>query len=116
MSSQIKLNIFLTGATGYCSCNPHTHVEFSLTRFNSFLYCTGYIGGSILWRLLHHKDVANFRIKALIRDAAKAKRFSKEYGVEPVIGSLSDLGKLESQAAEADYVITTVSANSMMIT
>lgn len=82
MHSPNQLNIFVTGATGY-------------------------IGGSILWRLVHHKDAGIFKIKALIRDAAKAKRFAAEYGIEPVIGSLQEIAKLEHHASEADYVITT---------
>ncbi|KAI5120417.1 hypothetical protein M0805_006918 [Coniferiporia weirii] len=68
---------------------------------------TGYIGGSILWRLLRHNDVKSFRIRALVRDVAKAKRIADEFGVDTVVGNLSELRKLESLAAEADYVITT---------
>lgn len=80
--SAVKQKIFLTGATGY-------------------------IGGSVLWRLLNHSDRSKFAIKALVRDKTKAKRFASEYGVEPVEGSLSDLKELEAAASEADYIITT---------
>lgn len=57
---------------------------------------------------MHHKDVSSFRIRALVRDAAKAKRFNSEFGVETVIGSLSELPKLQRLASESDFVITTV--------
>jgi len=74
----VKLNIFLTGATGY-------------------------VGGSILYRLLNHKDAATFDIIILVRSPEKAKAFEK-YGVTAIVGSYSELDKLEDLSAQADYV------------
>ena len=105
MSATQSLSIFLTGATGQNV--PFNPLNFSLITY--YHNPPGYIGGSILWRLLHHKDASTFRIRALIRDATKAKSFASEYGIEPVVGSLAELSKLENEAANADYVIATVS-------
>ena len=69
----------------------------------------GYIGGSVLWRLLNHKDAKNFSIKVLVRNTEKAKLLQEKFGVEVVVGSYADLDKIEELADEADYIITTVS-------
>ncbi|TFK56012.1 NAD(P)-binding protein [Heliocybe sulcata] len=66
---------------------------------------TGYIGGTILQRLLSHPKADTFVINALTRDLNKAAQLSS-LGVKTVIGSHSDLDKLEDSAAEADIVIT----------
>jgi len=79
MTSQNELNIFITGATGY-------------------------IGGSVLDRLLDHPRASSFRITALVRSEAKAKNLSS-LGVETVVGSYADLDLLEEQASKADYVL-----------
>ncbi|KIY44024.1 NAD(P)-binding protein [Fistulina hepatica ATCC 64428] len=67
---------------------------------------TGYIGGTILTRLLQRSDAKTFHISVLVRDAAKAEKL-KSFGVDPVVGSLSDLDIIEAQAALADIVIAT---------
>ncbi|THH08886.1 hypothetical protein EW145_g2403 [Phellinidium pouzarii] len=77
-----KLTIFLTGATGY-------------------------IGGSVLWRLLNHKDASKFSIKVLVRNAEKAKLFKPLFNVDATVGSHADHDKLESLASEADYTFAT---------
>ncbi|CAA7267190.1 unnamed protein product [Cyclocybe aegerita] len=84
-----KLNIFFTGATGY-------------------------IGGSILSRLLQHKDAASFHITALVRSSNKAEKF-KTLGVDTVIGSYADedLPILTQAASKADVVFTAVDADSL---
>ncbi|OJT06191.1 hypothetical protein TRAPUB_2961, partial [Trametes pubescens] len=66
---------------------------------------TGYIGGSILQRLLVHPNAKNFEITALVRSADKAKRLDSEFGVKTVIGSLQDLDKLASLPENAHVVI-----------
>ena len=71
--------------------------------------CLGYIGGSVLWRLLHHKDAKNFTLKALVRNPEKAKLLRDKFGVETVVGSHADANKIEELAAESDVVISTVS-------
>lgn len=65
----------------------------------------GYIGGSVLWRLLALKE---FTVRALVRDPAKAKAFKEQFGVEAVVGAHEDTHILEKEAEEADYVISTV--------
>ncbi|KAI0635602.1 NAD-P-binding protein [Trametes polyzona] len=68
---------------------------------------TGYIGGSILQRLLSHPNKKNFEITALVRNADKAKRLESEFGVKTVVGSLQDLDKLATLAENAHVVIHT---------
>ncbi|EIW52407.1 NAD-P-binding protein [Trametes versicolor FP-101664 SS1] len=78
----------------------------STTKVTIFLAgATGYIGGSILQRLLAHPNKQNFEITALVRSADKAKRLESEFGVKTVIGSLQDLDKLEALAENAHVVI-----------
>ncbi|KAF8969165.1 hypothetical protein BDZ97DRAFT_1754779 [Flammula alnicola] len=76
-----KLNIFFTGATGY-------------------------IGGTVLHRLLQHPDAASFQITALIRSAEKGEKL-KTLGVEVILGSYTDenLGFLIEAASNADVVV-----------
>ncbi|EJD06861.1 NAD-binding protein [Fomitiporia mediterranea MF3/22] len=74
---------------------------------------TGYIGGSVLWRLLNHKDAKNFDIKVLVRDPAKAKLLQEKFGLEAVVGSHSDSDKVESLAQQADYVIATADSDNL---
>ncbi|KIY44023.1 hypothetical protein FISHEDRAFT_52388, partial [Fistulina hepatica ATCC 64428] len=64
------------------------------------------IGGTILTRLLQRSDAKTFHISVLVRDPAKAEKL-KPFGVDPVVGSLSDLDIIETQAALADIVIAT---------
>ncbi|KAI0822486.1 NAD-P-binding protein [Trametes gibbosa] len=83
MSSD-KVSIFLTGATGY-------------------------IGGTILQRLLAHPNAKNFDISTLVRNPNKAKKLETEleteFGVKAVVGSLADLDTIASLAENAHVVI-----------
>jgi len=98
-----KLNILLTGATGGL-------MSFSPT----FLVLTpdelGYIGGSVLSRLLKHPNAATFHITALARSSDKADKL-KTLGVDTIIGSYTDedLTYLTEAAANADVVFAIVS-------
>ncbi|KAL1940279.1 hypothetical protein VTO73DRAFT_9231 [Trametes versicolor] len=83
-----KVTIFLTGATGY-------------------------IGGSVLQRLLAHPNRKNFEITALVRNAEKAKRLDSEFGVKPVVGALQDLDKLATLAEHAHVVIHTADCDDL---
>ncbi|KAL5486104.1 hypothetical protein ACEPAI_7148 [Sanghuangporus weigelae] len=74
---------------------------------------TGYIGGSILWRLLNHKDAKSFNIKVLVRNPEKAKLLQEKFAVEAVVGSHADVDKLEALASEADYVISTADVDDL---
>ncbi|EPQ52468.1 NAD P-binding protein [Gloeophyllum trabeum ATCC 11539] len=64
---------------------------------------TGYIGGTVLQRLLAHPERESFNISVLVRNAEKAKLL-ENFGVTTVVGSHSDLEKLEQAAASADVV------------
>ncbi|KAI0649445.1 NAD-P-binding protein [Trametes meyenii] len=83
MVTTTKVSIFITGATGY-------------------------IGGSILQRLLWHP---NFEITALVRNADKAKQLETQFSVKSVVGSLQDLDKLASAAESSHLVIHMASSD-----
>lgn len=102
--SMAKESIFLTGATG-TSKSPK--LEDGRLSANSALLI-GYIGGCVLWRLLHHKNSATFDLKILVRSPEKAKIFKEKFGIDAVVGSHRDEDKLENLAAEADYVFAIV--------
>ena len=69
----------------------------------------GYIGGSILKRLLSHPNRRDFEITALVRNADKAELLETQFGVKTVIGSLQDLDKLTTLVERAHIIINTVS-------
>ena len=80
--SSAKINIFLTGATGY-------------------------IGGSILTSLLQHPNARNFNITALIRgDNERIKKLTS-LNVTPIIGSNESFEILEKAAKDSHVVIHT---------
>ncbi|KAJ3024045.1 hypothetical protein HKX48_007976 [Thoreauomyces humboldtii] len=74
---------------------------------------TGYIGGSVLNRLLSHPDRASFDITALTRDAAKGKTFKEKFNVQPLVGSHSDLDTLQKAAEQADVVFSCADADAL---
>lgn len=82
-----KTHIFLTGATGY-------------------------IGGTVLTRLLSHSLSDTFQTTALVRSESKAKKF-RTLGVKAVLGSHSDLSLLRQLAGEADVVFACADANDL---
>lgn len=92
-----KFRVLTTGATGWHNLN---HKKCALIW-------PGYIGGSILDRLLAHHKNSTFEITTLVRSQDKARTLTK-FGVTPVVGSLSDLLLLESLAADADVVFDAV--------
>jgi nucleoside-diphosphate-sugar epimerase len=67
----------------------------------------GYIGGSVLQRLLDHPERDTFEITALVRSIDKAKLLNT-LGINTVVASLADLDKLTEFAAASDVVIHTV--------
>ncbi|KAF9562653.1 NAD(P)-binding protein [Agrocybe pediades] len=67
---------------------------------------TGFIGGTVVNRLLTHPNAASFKITVLVRTSEKAEKF-KPLGVDTIIGSYTDkdLKFLTDAAANSDVVI-----------
>ncbi|RPD75004.1 NAD-P-binding protein [Lentinus tigrinus ALCF2SS1-7] len=65
---------------------------------------TGYIGGSVLIRLLEHPSAETFDITVLVRSAEKAKILETQFGVKAVVGTHQDLDKIESLVENAHVV------------
>ncbi|KZP08848.1 NAD(P)-binding protein [Athelia psychrophila] len=68
------------------------------------LGATGYLGGSIVSRLLEHPKAANFSITALVRSEPKATVL-ETLGIKTVLGSLGEHDKLETLVSQADVTI-----------
>lgn len=69
----------------------------------------GYIGGSVLQRILEHPKASTFDITALVRNADKAKLLEATLPqVKTVVGALQDLDKLTELSAQSHVVIHTV--------
>ena len=100
----VKTAIFLTGATGMCD------IRCSLL-FKLILSLSGYVGGTVLARLLNHPDRKSFDITALVRDESKAKTLESKFGIKPVIGSHQDLDEVATQA-EAAHIVFNIVSNS----
>lgn len=77
------MNIFLTGATGY-------------------------IGGTVAARLIS----AGHRVRGLVRNSEKAGLL-RNFGIEPVPGSLDDADLLTREARQADGVVNTANSDHM---
>ncbi|KAJ7292108.1 hypothetical protein C8J57DRAFT_1589212 [Mycena rebaudengoi] len=75
---------------------------------------TGYIGGTVLWRLLQHPRATDLQVTALVRDAAKAPKI-EAVGVVPVVGDNSNLDLLEALARDADVIFSVASAISLFL-
>ena len=69
----------------------------------------GYVGGTVLARLLNHPDMESFEITALVRDESKAKTLESKFGVKTVLGSHQDLDKVATLAEAAHIVFNIVS-------
>ncbi|KII89888.1 hypothetical protein PLICRDRAFT_40070 [Plicaturopsis crispa FD-325 SS-3] len=75
---------------------------------------TGYIGGTVLTRLLQHPKAAQFRIRALIRNKDKAALIASKYpSVTPIIGANQDLQLLEDAAASADIIVSAADSDDL---
>ena len=68
----------------------------------------GYLGGSVLARLLEHPTASSYEITALVRSEDKAKKLAP-FGVKTAIGTIQDLELLEKLASEAHIVFSIVS-------
>lgn len=73
------------------------------------MFSAGYIGGSVLQRILSHPNVSTFEITALVRSTRKAEILESKFRLKTLVGSLQDLEKLTENAEGADIVIHTVS-------
>ncbi|KAH9856647.1 NAD-P-binding protein [Lenzites betulinus] len=78
-----------------------------------FTGATGFIGSSVLQRLIDHPQRKNFEITALVRNADKAKILETDYGLKTVVGSLQDLEKLSTLSENAHVVIHTADCDDM---
>lgn len=76
--------------------------------FALFHHILGYIGGTVLYRLLQHTSAKTFDITALVRSPEKAKRL-ETFGVKGVVGSLDNSDLVEDLASKAHVIIDTVS-------
>lgn len=83
----VKTHIFLTGATGY-------------------------IGGSVLARLLCHPRSDTFQTTILVRSESKVSQF-RSMGIKAVVGSYNDLDLLSQLAEKADIVIACANADDL---
>ncbi|KAA1475299.1 NAD(P)-binding protein [Dentipellis sp. KUC8613] len=71
---------------------------------------TGYIGGTVLQLLLEHPKRDTFEITAYVRNAEKAKKL-EAFGVRTVLGDLDDVDKLEVAASKANVIINFASSD-----
>jgi len=101
---QVDTRIFLTGATGRV-----LPLEQDLS---GLLQVEGYIGGTVLSRLIAHPKSDTFRITVLIRSPEKAAQF-KQLGLKTVVGSLGDTKLVETLAADADVVFNCANADDL---
>ena len=67
----------------------------------------GYLGGSVLSRLLAHPSRDTFEITAIVRSAEKAKKL-EEFGVKTVVGSLKDAALVEQLSENAHIIFSIV--------
>lgn len=73
---------------------------------------TGYIGGTVLSRLIEHKASKNFDITILLRSTRSPAAY-EALGLKTVSGTDSDFALLRAQAAAADVVITTADCDDL---
>ncbi|KAJ8074285.1 hypothetical protein PM082_012595 [Marasmius tenuissimus] len=79
--SQAKLVVLITGATGYVGC-------------------------SVLYRLLNLPDAqSKYELRTVVRNAEKAEKL-REFGVKTIIGSHSDVDLMARESKEADVILT----------
>ncbi|KAH9834476.1 uncharacterized protein C8Q71DRAFT_143689 [Rhodofomes roseus] len=71
---------------------------------------TGYIGGSVLARLLRHPSAETFDITVQTRSPEKVKLFEK-FGVKAVVGTNDDVDQLEGLAEQAHIVFSCADAD-----
>lgn len=104
------MSILIIGATGMSS-------DVALVGRKLTFSDTGYIGGSILAKLLNHPSASIFDITVLVRSPEKAKVFEQKYpSIKAVVGSTNEEEKLSQLASEAHYVFSAVSGSPSVAT
>jgi uncharacterized protein YbjT (DUF2867 family) len=89
---------------------PSTFTSITALRI-LFLGATGYIGGSVLDRLIAHPDRKFWDIVSYSRNAEKAEVLLNRFGIRSIIGTLDENQKIEDAAAVADIVIHTADSS-----
>ncbi|CCM01662.1 uncharacterized protein FIBRA_03724 [Fibroporia radiculosa] len=74
---------------------------------------TGYIGGSVLTRLLRHRSADAFDITVFTRSAEKAKLLQDKFSVKAVVGTHDDLDKLEACAERAHVTFSCADSDNL---
>ncbi|KAF8625571.1 hypothetical protein AX15_005331 [Amanita polypyramis BW_CC] len=90
-------------------------MHHSHTTINTHIFVTGgtgYIGGSVLTRLINHPLSDTFQLTVLVRSAEKAKRF-RTLGIRAIVGTYEETALLKRLASEADIVIACANADSL---
>ncbi|KAJ7242688.1 hypothetical protein C8J57DRAFT_1367366 [Mycena rebaudengoi] len=79
------------------------------------LGATGYVGGTILRRLVEHPRAATFEITLLVRDPLKEQKLSSlGLGLKVVVGSHADTTLLEALSSEADVVFAAANGDDLI--
>ncbi|KAJ7870909.1 NAD-binding protein [Mycena olivaceomarginata] len=77
------------------------------------LGATGYIGGTVLEKLLQHPLAPDFKISTPVRDPVKAEKL-KAFGVTPVVADFQyDLDMLKTLAKDADVVFSIADSSNL---
>ncbi|THU92346.1 NAD(P)-binding protein [Dendrothele bispora CBS 962.96] len=76
---------------------------------------TGYIGGSVLSRLLQRADFASFDIRVVVRSPEKAKKL-EDFGFKSIIGSITDEALMVEAVSDVDVVLALADSDSLVAT
>ncbi|KAH9929442.1 uncharacterized protein B0H18DRAFT_211549 [Fomitopsis serialis] len=83
------------------------------SKTNILLFgASGYIGGTLLDRLLKHSKTSTFEIVTPVRSAEKAEVLRK-LGAKPEIAALSEYDKIEELASHADVIFNLANADNV---
>ncbi|KAK1225593.1 hypothetical protein PQX77_011451 [Marasmius sp. AFHP31] len=75
---------------------------------------TGYIGGSVLTRLLDLPGArSKFNFRAIVRSSDKAKKLEDLFDVQAILGSHSDRELVERESSQADIVLAMADSDDM---
>lgn len=105
--SSARTSILFLGATGKYPL--HSVYKPANVDADSLVNLLGYIGGSVLSRLLAHPSAGIFDITALVRNPGKAKLLESKFGLKTVIGALEDLDKIEELSHQSHVVFSCAS-------